>query len=265
MSLSTGNLEYSLGALPVIGKGFSWTDQELDNALSGPVAEVVFDDAGNLDLQALLSSVPETEFDQTAVRGILTNTKKPENWRVGEALAESYLAHKYDCYFPWPDGRDERRSGSSLPGADLVGFQRRGDEERFAFGEIKTSSDENHPPKVMYGPMGLKQQLEDLRNKPSLRDDLVKYLGHRAVYSPWKIRYKNAASRYLKNSYDVRVYGVLIRDVSPHENDLKVRVSKLVEDCPEQMNMELLAIYLPVGSISTLSSKVIRSRNGGEA
>ena len=186
MTMALGTLEYSLGAAPVTGCGISWTTNELNAALAGPVAEVIFDDAEKADLAALLAGLPETEFDQTTIRGVLAISRAPEDWRVGEALEESYLVHHRRCHFPWPDGRDERKSGSSLPGADLVGFQNDGETDRFAFGEVKTSSEKQYPPGAMHGPKGLKQQLEDLRDKEPIRRDLVKYLGYRATNASWK-------------------------------------------------------------------------------
>ena len=59
MTLATGTVEYTLGAVPVTGCGLSWTVEELDIALAGSVAEVIFDDAGAADLEAFLGSVPE--------------------------------------------------------------------------------------------------------------------------------------------------------------------------------------------------------------
>lgn len=265
MMLAVGTVEYTLGKPPVTGCGLSWSADELDAALAGPVAAVVFDDAGRADLAVLLSGLSDTEFDQTAVRRVLSGTSAPEDWRVGEALAESYLVHHKGCHFPWPDGRDERKSGSSLLGADLVGFQNDGGSDRFAFGEVKTSSEYKYPPGAMHGQMGLKQQIEDLRDKPGLRNNLVKYLGHRATNAAWQALFQRAASRYLKDSNDVRVFGVMVRDVAPHQDDLRVRVYKLGNACPPNMVMELLAVYLPGGSIPTLSAKVMQFREGGEA
>lgn len=265
MMLAVGTVEYTLGKPPVTSCGLSWSADELDAALTEPVAAVVFDDAGRADLAALLSGLPDTEFDQTAVRGVLSVTNAPEDWRVGEALAESYLVHHRNCRFPWPDGRDERKSGSSLPGADLVGFQNDGGVDRFAFGEVKTSSEKKYPPGAMRGRMGLKQQIEDLRDKPALCNNLVKYLGHRATNASWQALFRQAASRYLKDSNDVRVFGVMVRDVAPHQDDLRVRVDKLGNAYPPNMVMELMAVYLPGGSISMLSAKVMQFRKGGEA
>lgn len=133
------------------GYGIVWTNEELQDALEKPVAKVVFDDDGRANLRALLDSVSNTEFDASEVKRILDNICEPENWRIGEALAESYLVYHRVCTFPWPDGRDERKSGSSLPGADLVGFQLKGEMDRFVFGEVKTSEECNYPPGAMYG------------------------------------------------------------------------------------------------------------------
>ena len=263
--VAVGTVQYTLGRPPVTGCGVAISDEELDSSLAGPVAEIVFDDEGIADLTSLIAGLSETEFSPEAIRGILSDSAEPENWRVGEALAESYLVHNKNCHFPWPDGRDERKAGSSLPGADLVGFHRDGECDRFAFGEVKTSSDRNYPPGAMYGQTGLKQQLEDLCNNQIIRQNLVKYLGHRAKNAVWKTQFQNAAGRFLKDSNDVRIFGAMVRDVPPHEDDLRVRVDKLGDGCPANIEMELLAIYIPENSISTLSEKVVQSRNGGEA
>jgi len=106
MSIATGITEYTLGTSPVCGCGFSWATDELDTALAGSVSEIVFDDSGKADISVLLSGVTETDFEKTQVELILTDTDTPEDWRVGEALAESYLVHQRKCFFPWPVGRD---------------------------------------------------------------------------------------------------------------------------------------------------------------
>lgn len=260
MNLPVGIVRYTLGVTPVTGCGLSWTMDELDTALEGSVAEVVFDDVGTADLTALLESMPDTEFDPSEVKRILSDRRAPENWRVGESLAEAYLVHHRACNFPWPDSRDERKSGSSLPGADLVGFQQDGKTNRFAFGEVKTSSEATYPPGAMHGRTGLKQQIEDLRDEVSIRDDLVKYLGHRVRDAVWKEQFISAFKRYSANNADVQLFGILVRDVPPHEDDLRIRVSKLGTDCPVATSVELLAVYLPDGSIDTLSEKVMNSR-----
>ncbi|HEY6873290.1 MAG TPA: hypothetical protein VI298_11240 [Geobacteraceae bacterium] len=266
MTITAGNTFYEIGAPPVTGVGVSWSPADLDAALIGGVADVVFDTDGKADASKLLMGLADTEFDQNAVRRLLETKTAPEEWRIGEALAEAYLTHQRQCEFPWPDSRDERKAGSSLPGADLVGFHGDGGSDRFAFGEVKTSTEAKYPPGAMHGRMGLKQQLEDLRDNQSIRDQLVKYLCRRASLNPpWRAKYERACKRYLTDSTDVRVFGVMVRDVPPHEDDLRVRVTKLAEGCPVSMQMELIAIYLPPASIAELPTKVAQTQKGGAA
>ena len=256
---------YTLGAHPVTGSGLGMCDDDLDEALSGPVAGLVFDDPGRAEISELLGGVVDTAFGRDNLDAVLNHEEVPEDWRVGEALAECFLTELKGCTFPWPDSRDERKRGSSLPGADLVGFQREGQVERFAFGEVKTSAEATYPPSAAYGRHGLKSQMEDLRDSRKIRDGLVKYLGHRASSSTWGERYRIAAKVYLSDPGDVRIFGLLIRDVLPNEVDLRARVRKLGRNCPNATVIEMVALYLPEGRIATLSAAVMSSRRQGGA
>jgi hypothetical protein len=237
----------------------------LEEALSHSVAAIVFDDDGTAQIASLLEGVAETDFARENLDSLLNAAPPPENWRVGEALAESFLSQCRSCHFPWPDGRDERKRGSSLPGADLVGFHRDGDVDRFAFGEVKTSSEISYPPGVVYGRHGFKRQLEDLCDRPEIREGLVRYLAHRAMQASWRDRFRSAAAVFFRNTKDVRIFGLLIRDVPPHQDDLRNRVDRLGLDCPVGMMIELIAIYLPESSIISLSAQVMASRQRGGA
>ena len=97
----------------------------------------------------------------------------------------------------------------------------------------------------MHGRTGLKKQLEDLRDSDAIRDDLVRYLG---------------------NPSDVQFYGVLVRDVEPHQDDLRARarVDDLGAECPEGTSIELLAPYLPRGSLEGIGEEMVSRRAGGE-
>lgn len=265
MTVAVGAGCYGVGDSPCKGTGLAWTEKELDEAITGPVAAVVFDDAGKADIETLLAGVAETEFAQDRLAEVLSDQDSIENWRVGEAIAETYLTDHRNCMFPWPDGRDERKAGSSLPGADLVGFQTDEDGDRFAYGEVKTSGEAKYPPGALYGRTGLKQQLEDLRDKRPIRDGLMKYLGHRAGAATWRDKYRAASRRYLANPSDVHLFGVLIRDVSPHEDDVRVRVDKLGIGCPAGTAIELLALYVPSGNITKLSAKALAAKTRGRA
>ena len=165
MRVSAGETIYVVGSAPCSGVGKRWSEKELNDALDQRVAAVLFDDEGKAMVEEILSDVVATDFAQTGLRRVLEDSGSVEDWRVGEAIAEAYLTDHRSCEFPWPDRRDERKRGSSLPGADLVGFGLDDDGDCFAFGEVKTSSDSRYPPRPMYGRTGLKQQLEDLRGK----------------------------------------------------------------------------------------------------
>lgn len=253
---------YRMGRPPCLGVGLRWLDNELNAAIDGRVAAVVFDDEGKANIGEILAGLAETEFEQAGLRRVLEDPDKIEDWRVGEAIAEAYLSDHRSCSFPWPDGRDERKSGSSLPGADLVGFGIDEEGDCFAFGEVKTSREGKYPPGAMHGRTGLKRQLEDLRDNEAIRKDLVKYLGHRAKLASWRARFARAASRYLGNTSDVQVYGVLVRDVEPHQDDLRVRVDDLGTGCPEGMRIELLALYLPRETLEGIGEEMVSRRAG---
>jgi hypothetical protein len=258
---------YSHGVSPSTGTGRSWNAEELGAAINGQVSALLFDDQGKADIQELLAGITETAFEQEQLAQVLAVPDNVEDWRVGEAIAEAYLTEHRACLFPWPDGRDERKSGSSLPGADLVGFQSKEDGiQRFAFGEVKTSSEKSNPPQVVTKKKGgLKKQIEDLRDKKKDRDGLVEYLAHRASRSSWKEYFKSATKRYLNNSHDVSLFGVLVRDVEPNKDDLRLCVQQLAEGCPNGTEIELLALYLPVGAIANLPSQVLAKHAGGGA
>lgn len=263
--IAVGVEQYSIGTSPCTGSGRAWNADELNTAINGQVSALVFDDQGKADIAGLLAGVTETSFEQSQLAQALASQDNVEDWRVGEAIAEAYLTDHRNCLFPWPDGRDERKSGSSLPGADLVGVQSDDQGDRFVFGEVKTSGEAKYPPGAVYGRTGLKRQLEDLRDKVSIRNDLFTYLGYRAKNAPWSDRFKAASKRYLNNTSDVQLFGILVRDVTPHEDDVRVRVEKLRDACPAGTQIELLALYIPNGNISNLAQQALSTRAGGDA
>ena len=264
MRISTGESVFEIEVVPCFGTGLRWSEKELDAAIDDPVASVLFDDEGRINLEDILSGLAETNFAQEGVRRVLEDPDEVEDWRVGEAIAEAYLTEHRSCHFPWPDGRDERKRRSSLPGADLVGFGTDTDGDCLAFGEVKTSSERRYPPTTMYGRTGLKQQLEDLRDRPCIRDQLLRYLGHRATGAPWRKRFENAGRRYLRNNADVQLFGFLVRDVEPNQDDLRIRVGALATGCPEGTRIELLALYLPRDSIDGIGGRTVTRRTGAQ-
>ena len=264
MTVAAGEVLYRLGEHPCSGLGLRWSDNELNAAMDGRVRAVLFDNEGKANVENILASLAETDFAQDGLRRVLNDPERIEEWRIGEAIVETYLTDHRSCNFPWPDGRDERKSGSSLPGADLVGFGVDDDGDCLVFGEVKTSSERRYPPRVMYGRTGLKRQLEDLCDEEAIRNDLVRYLGHRAGPAPWRARFERAVKRYLRNTSDIQLYGCLVRDVEPDQDDLREPVGCLAVACPEGTHIELLALYLPRESLDGMAEEMVSRRAGGE-
>lgn len=264
MTIPTGVECYSVGCGPVVACGLTYNEAELTLALDGAVASIIRDDTGDRFLYELLNGIATTDFQRENVDRILTTKRVPEDWRVGEAIAEGYLVEYRACSFPWPAGRDQRNPDSSPAGADLVGFQFTDEEpnqHRFAFGEVKTSSEERWPPQVVNGRHGLVKQLESLRDSLKVKDHLMLYLGHRAPGSDWQHKYEEATSRYLHNPQDVSLFGVLVRDVEPKDGDLRDRAATLADGCPDTTSIELTAIYLPGKSISGIGRRIRLGRD----
>jgi len=261
---------YTTDCPPVVARGVAYTIPQLDEILAGSVQDILQDTVGTAKLHGLLSSVATTEFEQQGLAALLKNKPTPDNWRVGEAIAEAYVVEQENCTFPWPTSRDLKNSDASPAGADLTGFQKLEHADlpyRFAFGEVKTSAEEKWPPQLMYGrTTGLKKQLEDLRDSESVKRDLVVYLGHHATHASWKFMYVSASQRYLRsNSTDIAIFGVLIRDVEAKEADLSARARALAKNCPTATSIALYALYFPANTIPTLSDRAVAAMHSGDA
>jgi hypothetical protein len=260
MIVAKGSIAYNADISPVAATGLIFLESEIDKAISTRLIGLIWDDAGRDNLEELLDGLATTAFGDANLRKVLEFSPALEDWRVGEALAETYLTDHRNCEFPWPGGRDLKNPSASPAGTDLVGFQHRSDGVRFCFGEVKTSPQEKWPPSLMNGRHGLKGQLEALRNSRQVTNHLVAYLGHHAKGSSWEVTYKSAAKRYLGSRTDYSVFGVLIRDVDPKDLDLSARAKSLAKGCPKKLSIELLAFYLPKKTISKLGKQAAKAR-----
>ena len=261
MTVAEGATVYTHGDPPCSAIGLQWTERELQAATEGEVAATLFDDAGRSTMETILAGLTETGFASEALELTLGAPTDIEDWRVGEAIAETYLVAHRTCKFPWPRSRDERSARSSLPGADLVGFRTDECGDSLAFGEVKTSSQSRYPPSVMYE---LKQQLENLRDQTGVRDRLLLYLGHRAESAPWRVQFEAASVRYLQDKSDFHLYGFMVRDVPADERDLRSLTQNLAQDSGSHPRIELLALYLPEGSINGIGRTLADRRRGAE-
>jgi hypothetical protein len=95
--------------------------------------------------------------------------------------------------------------------------------------------------------------MRDLREDEKIKKTLVQYLAHRgraAEGEPWVAKYKAALIRYCESGrLQMAIFGVLIRDVAHAALDLSAAAATLAQGCDPRTRMELVAIYLPAGSI----------------
>jgi hypothetical protein len=251
LSVAFGKIEYRIDDPQIIACGVSHTDKEMFNALTNEVYDKVYDITGNSDLiDSILIGLADTGFKKDSLLPIFACNDCINDWEVGEAYAQAYLEDNFSSILPWNLSRDIKKPGSSLPGADIVGLHLQDNSAYFLFGEIKTSSDQDYPPGLMYGPTGLKKQLDDLCTEQDTIFALIKYLGFRLKNTVHWPMYQNAFQKYYINNYNIHIMGVLIRDVKPNEKDLAARAKSLSPYCINGRQINLVAIYLPQKAIS---------------
>lgn len=258
MSIVSGRIEYQIADTQVIALGISHTDSEMFNALTNEVYDKVYDITGNSELiDSILTGLSDTGFNKDSLMPVFASNDSINDWEIGEAYAQAYLEHNCSSILPWNLSRDIKKPGSSLPGADLVGLRLQDNSSCFLFGEIKTSSDQDYPPNLMYGPTGLKKQLEDLCTEQDTILALVKYLGFRLRNTELWPMYQNAFLKYYTNNNNVYITGVLIRDVGPDEKDLTARAKSLCPYCINGRQINLIAVYLPQEAISRFVPTIV--------
>lgn len=186
------------------------------------------------------------------IQALQTPKVEVQDFRIGEALAEVLLEENFKCRFYWNELRDARNPQGNKTGADLVGFiEIDNGEVLFLFGEVKTSSEQKSPPQVMTNPSGLENQLKDLYNDSKKRQILISYIHNKINLlnnNDFKNDFDAAKKNYYKqNNTTYMLYGVLVRDTSPDEKDLKQSFDKLNKEILENtIGLKLLAIYLPI-------------------
>lgn len=195
------------------------------------------------DLRALAT----TEMASTTLSALMSSTITRQAWEVGEALAECLLHDTVQAHWPWNTERDKRTPKASLPGADLVGFVRVEGQIHLLLGEVKTSSDPNSPPNVMHGRGGMVRQLEQLAAHRGMDRTLLSWLHTRCKGTEYWPMFQEATSHYLRTGGKcVVLYGVLLRDTSPCEQDLDSRAEALAKGMTDSGGAVLQAWYLPI-------------------
>ena len=230
-----------------------WEGRVVDNAdgFKSYMREVVHPRVADVEssfayeLRSLATTGMETKF----VERLLNAVPSSKGWEVGEALAECALRDDSDrqVFWPWNTVRDRRAPRASLPGADLVGFYCEKEKVVLLFGEVKTSSNANAPPSVMNGGSGMAWQLEKSATCLDIQHTLLKWLHARCRSHPYHDLYQKAVKRYLASEgKDLLLVGVLIRDTTPNEFDLKARGDTLSIQVKHPTHIELIAWYLPI-------------------
>lgn len=218
-----------------------------DAFLQGPVAARLNDAEGHAEFTEHLRGLSLTGMGQEALEEVLAaEVPETRDWAAGEALAEAVLEAQHDVILPWNTERDKRNPFASLPGADIVGFQRDGTSHRLALGEVKCSSEAQSPPQVMNGRSGMTHQLDTLASNLATLCQLLKWLLPRVKGTEHETAFNNACTRYFNSANrDLVLFGVLIRDQAVRETDLQARGRTLAGRLQAPSCCRLLALYLP--------------------
>jgi hypothetical protein len=226
---------------------FAPADEQLNGFLQGPVATRLNDAEGSAALTEHLRGLSLTGMGQEALAAVLA-AEVPETraWAAGEALAEAVLEAHHDVVLPWNSERDKRNPFASLPGADIVGFQRDGDSHCLALGEVKCSSEAKWPPQVMSGRSGMIHQLDTLASNWSTICQLLKWLLPRVKNTAHEAAFDDACTRYFNSgNRDLALFGILVRDQQAREEDLQARGRALAGCLSTPTRCCLIALYLP--------------------
>ncbi len=217
--------------------------------LEGPVHERLCDAEMSQDFEEELRGLATTGMATEFLARLLDSVPADGDWEVGEALAACILEHDTarEVVLPWNTVRDRRTPRASLPGADLVGFCRQEERVLLLFGEVKTSSDRNAPPGVMYGRSGMNWQLTANATRLDIQCTLLKWLRSRCLEEEQIGLYRDAVGRYLHSGgKEILIVGILLRDTNPDERDVRGRAGALADELATPTRVEVVAWYLPI-------------------
>ncbi len=198
---------------------------------------------GAEELRQHLIELETTGFDLGGLLEQVEHSPQAKDWEIGEAFAEIALEDRHEAMFPWPTGFDKRTRKASLPGPDLVGFQRHA-APRFIFGQVKSSSEGRVPPQIVNSTGDcLRNQMIQLRHRPAARQQLISWLLVRMRGTEWEDAFNEALIRY--SAGDLWLVGVLVSGGRvPVEKDL-TSICAEIGHYPEEAEVHLLGFYLP--------------------
>lgn len=209
------------------------------------------------DLEEVKGAIEQTGFnapDELLIDIQALSNPEPEDirtWRIGESIAEVIIEAGFGVRFYWNELRDARNPHGNKTGADLVGFIEINGEVLFLFGETKTSSELKRPPQVMTKSDGMENQLQDLNSNPNKRRTLIQYLASKTRNLSSIDPFRADLSKAIKNYYQsvdckYQLFGVLVRDIEPDEEDLSHSYARLKTDILEPAGLRLLAVYMSI-------------------
>lgn len=235
-------------------QGIQFSEGECDTILTTSVRNNLIDIDETGQMAADFSALQQKGFSSANLVADMEALQKSEpedlrDWRIGEAMCQVVLGNHFGCRFHWNERRDTRNPRGNKVGADVVGFIDTDNGVLFMFGETKTSSETvNRPPQAMTkDPGGMESQLKELFRHASVRRLLISYLGNKTrgldANHPFKVDYLAALRTYYGAVQAYQLMGVLVRDVEPHENDIRPSYHRLKAVICEPVGLRLLAIY----------------------
>lgn len=237
-------------------QGVALEEPECYVHLTGVVKDNLVDREQRDDLLDSLNSLQnDTGFNANEqlladIQALENEEVNVQNFRVGEAYAEIVLEEHFQCRFHWNELRDARNPKGNKTGADLVGFIEVDGQVLFLFGEVKTSSENAHPPQVMTYKDGMEKQLCDLYDQPDKRRILISYLQNKARLfdegHPFKEDFKASVQAYYATNGSYQLVGVLVRDTEPAEEDVSESYHRIKDKILAPTGLKLLALYVPV-------------------
>lgn len=198
---------------------------------------------GAEELKQHLFEMETTGFDLHGLIEQVEASPQAKDWEIGEALAEVVLEDNYEGMFPWPTGFDKRAKKASLPGPDLVGFQRHS-APRFVFGQVKSSSEKRTPPQVINKAKDcLRNQMFQLVHCNADQQQLISWLLVRMRETDWEQAFNEALRRYSEG--DFWLVGMLISGNRETKEDDLARICSEIDHQPGNGEVHLLGFYLP--------------------
>jgi len=226
-------------------EGIEFKDDCFEKFLKETVSPSFRDSEYNIKMKTI--AIDMTGFESNNLNEVFETMPKISEFRIGEIVAEKIVESRYTARFSYNSDRDLKNKNSNNTGADLVGFIELEDGAvKFLFGEVKTSSDKTTPPGVMYSNEGMIEQLKALGKDRDKIPSLVKWLFCKCIGCEdvqVKNDIKQAMTNYCKDKNDIRLIGVLVRDTTPNERDLKSRYTYLNKELTGKMPVQLLAVY----------------------